>query len=731
MDELLSKLNAPQREAVLHTEGPLLVLAGAGSGKTRVITCRIAHLVSQGVQPWNILAVTFTNKAAAEMRRRVDAICPGQGRAVWVSTFHSFCAQLLRVEAKVLGQWDSHFVIYDDADQRALIKEALQELALDDKRNPAGQILGAIGRAKDQMMDADSYGIYAQANADPFRERVASVYALYQKKLINANAMDFGDLIMRAVQALRDHESLREKYQKRFQYILIDEYQDTNHAQHLLAKSLVGPRKNICVVGDDDQSIYSWRGAVVRNILEFDKDYPGAKVVKLEQNYRCTRSVLEAAGKLIIHNEMRGQKILWTENPPGEPVHFQEHANETEEAQSIVGEIQRLKEGGSHALRDFAVFYRTNAQSRVFEDALRRAVVPYAIIGALKFYERMEIKDALAYARLVVNPRDNLALKRILNVPARGLGKTTLAALGAYAATQGLTMWEACVGSARVGSLISAARLSIQKFVALIEGFRAREKETGAERLIRRLLEESGYWDHLTEEVDSDPQAAERLDNLQELVNAAKDFEDRAHAEERPATLTVFLEEVSLMTDMDVWKGEGGSVTLMTVHLAKGLEFPAVFLTGLEEGLFPIGDSAFSQEELEEERRLAYVGMTRAKERLFLSCAASRKLFGVSRMNIPSRFIEEAGLAAAKPAAMEHSFSQGSRVSDDYSQLVDEGDEVTGRIKAGTRVNHPDFGGGKVISREGSGLNAKITVLFNSGARKKLLLRYAPLEIIR
>ena len=730
MDELLSKLNPPQKEAVLHTEGPLLVLAGAGSGKTRVITHRIAHLISRGVQPWNILAVTFTNKAAGEMRRRVDTLCPGKGRAVWVSTFHAFCAQLLRVEAKAAGgQWDSHFVIYDDSDQRALVKEALRELSMDDKRTPPAQILGAIERAKDQLMDADSYAIYAQANADPFRERVASVYAVYQKKLTSANAMDFGDLIMRAVQLLRDNEAVREKCQKRFHYIMIDEYQDTNHAQHLLAKYLMGPQKNLCVVGDDDQSIYSWRGALIRNILEFDKDYPGARVIKLEQNYRCTKSVLEAAGKLIKKNERRGEKTLWTDNPQGEPVHFQEHANETEEAQFIVSEVQRLKDEG-RSLKDFTVFYRTNAQSRVFEDALRRAVVPYTIVGALKFYERMEVKDALAYARVVANPRDSLALKRILNVPARGLGKTAIASLEQYAATQGLSLWEACAKAAHISALTSAARLSIQKFLVLLESFRAREKDAGAERMVRQILEESGYWSHIEEEIESDPQAADRLDNLQELVNAAKDFEDRAHADEKPATLTAFLEEVSLMTNVDTWKDEGGSVTLMTVHLAKGLEFPVVFLSGLEEGLFPIGDSAFSQEELEEERRLAYVGMTRARELLYLSCAASRKLFGVSRMNIPSRFVEEAGLAAVRAPSTDESFSREVRVSEDYSQVEDH-DEITGRIKVGTRVSHPDFGDGKVLSREGSGINAKITVLFNSGARKKLLLRYAPLEIIR
>jgi len=729
MAELFDNLNPPQREAVLHTEGPLLVLAGAGSGKTRVITARIAYLLSKGVNPWNILAVTFTNKAAGEMRHRVDTLCPGQGRAVWVSTFHAFCAQFLRVEAKAIGQWDSHFTIYDDSDQRALVKEALRELALDDKRNPPGQILGAIERAKDKLLDAESYAIHAQANADPFRERVASVYKVYQKKLLSANAMDFGDLIMRAVQSLRDNEVLREKYQKRFHYLLVDEYQDTNYAQHLLAKYLVGPSKNLCVVGDDDQSIYSWRGAVIRNILEFDKDYPGAKVVKLEQNYRSTQAILEASGRLIQRNELRGKKTLWTANAHGEPVRFQELANETEEAQFVVREISRLKDEGGRALKDFSIFYRTNAQSRLFEDALRRAVIPYTIIGALKFYERMEIKDALGYARVIVNPKDSLSLKRVLNVPARGLGKTTIAALEQYAATQGLTLWEACAQAARVSSLTSAARLSLQKFVELITGFRAREPEAGAERMIRQLLEESGYWSHIESEVDDDPQAAERLDNLQELVNAAKDFEDRARAEDRLASLTMFLEEVSLMTAVDTWKGEGGSVTLMTVHLAKGLEFPVVFLTGLEEGLFPIGDSAFAQEELEEERRLAYVGMTRAKESLYLSCAANRKLFGVSRMNIPSRFVEEAGLAPTQRNVLSPVFEADSQ-PEYFSQVEEEPAGAPDRIKVGTRVSHPEFGDGKVIDREGSGLNAKITVLFNSGARKKLLLRYAPLQVI-
>ncbi|MCG3205387.1 MAG: ATP-dependent DNA helicase PcrA [Elusimicrobia bacterium] len=745
--QILETLNPPQREAAEHVDGPLLILAGAGSGKTRVIVCRTAQLIARGVAPWNILAVTFTNKAAAEMRQRVNTLCPGSGAAVWVSTFHAFCAKFLRVEAKNVGL-DPNFVIYDDNDQMAIIKEILKEMMLTDKECAPRQVLSAISRAKDDMLDSGSYLIHAQAHADPFRERVGRIYEAYSKKLKASMALDFGDLIMKSVEAFRDNERVREKYQKRFRYLMVDEYQDTNHAQYLLTKYLAGPEKNICVVGDDDQSIYSWRGATIRNILEFERDYPGAKVVKLEQNYRSSSKIIEAASRLIQLNTRRKEKKMWTDNAPGEDVVFVEMANEQEEARYVMDQVSALRGRGVN-LKDIAIFYRTNAQSRVFEDALRRLAVPYTIVGALRFYERAEIKDAVAYLRAVVNPKDSLSLKRVVNLPARGLGKNSQSLLEQYAATQGISLWETFQQSAQVAGISPAARAGVKNFVELIERFQKISEEQPASTVVRRMLEESGYWDKWASVADEDPEAAERLDNLQELINAAKDFEERTKADQGDPLPTVarFLQEVSLMTDLDDWEDQGGTLTLMTVHLAKGLEFPAVFVTGLEEGLFPIGDAAFDQDELEEERRLAYVAMTRAREKLYLTSAASRRIFGTPRMNIPSRFIEEAGVASVRSAQnsggwgktssmSDDDFNQTLGVSEDMNQDVGEASpsaplalpRVRRLPKVGQRVTHPDFGQGKVLDVEGSGDHAKVTILFNNGSKKKLLLKYAPLE---
>lgn len=742
---ILDSLNPPQREAAEHVDGPLLILAGAGSGKTRVIVCRAANLIAQGVAPWNILAVTFTNKAAAEMRHRVNTLCPGQGAGVWVSTFHAFCAKFLRIESKNIGL-DVNFVIYDDNDQMAIIKEILKEMMLTDKECAPRQVLSAISRAKDDMLDSGSYLIHAQAHSDPFRERVGLIYEAYSKKLKAAMALDFGDLIMKTVEAFRDNEMIREKYQKRFRYVMVDEYQDTNHAQYLLTKYLAGPSKNICVVGDDDQSIYSWRGATIRNILEFERDYPGAKVVKLEQNYRSSSKIIDAATRLIHLNSRRKPKKMWTENEPGEDVTFIEMANEQEEARYVMDQVSVLR-GRGLELKDMAVFYRTNAQSRVFEDALRRLAIPYTIVGALRFYERAEIKDAVAYLRAIVNSKDSLSIKRVVNLPARGLGKNSLGLLEQYAASQGISLWETFQRSSSVSGISPAARNGVKTFVELIERFQKLSLELPASTVVRRMLEESGYWDKWASVSDEDPEAADRLDNLQELINAAKDFEERAKGDTEDSSVTVarFLQEVSLMTDLDDWEEQGGTLTLMTVHLAKGLEFPAVFVTGLEEGLFPIGDAAFDQDELEEERRLAYVAMTRARQKLFLTSAASRRIFGTPRMNIPSRFVEEAGVASLRSPRSNNGFgsqapsmsdedynqSRDGLVSDDMNQdvpVVEAAPRVRRMPKAGQRVLHPDFGQGKVVDLEGSGDHAKVTVLFNNGSKKKLLLKYAPLE---
>lgn len=775
----LNNLNTPQKTAVLHKDGPLLILAGAGSGKTRVIVCRIANLITLGVKPWNILAVTFTNKAAAEMRERVNNLVPGQGSAVWVSTFHAFCAKFLRIEAKNIGL-DPNYVIYDDSDQLSVIKEVLKEMILSDKEFPPSQIVNTISRAKDELLDAGSFAIHAQTHGDPFRERVGRIYEAYQKKMRAANALDFGDLIMKTVEAFRDVPHIREKYQRRFQYIMVDEYQDTNHAQYLLVKYLTGALKNLCVVGDDDQSIYSWRGATIRNILEFERDYPGAVVVKLEQNYRSSRKIIETSARLIAHNEKRKNKTLWTDNEPGEDIEFVEMMNEQEEARFVVDEIQRLLRGQVRTSdisktnsnvqcpdltpADISVFYRTNAQSRVFEDALRRHTIPYTIVGALRFYERAEIKDAMAYLRVTVNAKDSLAVKRVVNLPARGLGKNSLGLIEQYAASQGISLYEALQKAHAISGLSNAARNGVTQFVELIGKFQQYSQQFPASTVVRRVLEESGYWDKWASEAEDDPEAAERLDNLQELINAAKDFEERpidttaGEVEEGTNSLARYLQEISLLSDLDEWTDKGGAITLMTVHLAKGLEFPAVFVTGLEEGLFPIGDSAFDQEELEEERRLAYVAITRAKKKLYLTCAASRRIFGTPRLNIPSRFIEEAGIKSSTPNVKtldsgfrrndEH-YSQVSEYADDFNQETREGTPpgtlqgasrpgVTGGVpsremtlKVGQLVEHPDWGKGRVEAQEGSGQNAKVTIRFlETGSVKKLLLKYAPIKII-
>jgi len=729
------------------------------------------------------------------MRLRVDALVPGHGRGTWVSTFHAFCAQFIRVEAKNMGL-DSNFVIYDDKDQLSVVKETLKEMMIEEKQCPPSQIVNAISRAKDELLDAGSYLIHAQAHNDPFRERVGRVYESYQSKLKTANALDFGDLIMKTVEALRDHEALRTKYQKRFQYLMVDEYQDTNHAQYLLMKLVAGPSKNICVVGDDDQSIYSWRGATIRNILEFERDYAGAKVVKLEQNYRSTPNILKAASTLIAFNEKRKAKTIWTENKKGEDIRYVEMMNEQEEARFVIDELISLQQKRKVELKDVAIFYRTNAQSRVFEDALRRATLPYVIVGALRFYERAEIKDTVSYLRSIVNPKDNISIKRIVNVPARGLGKNSLGLIEQYAASQGISLFEGLQNSHAISGLSPAARRGIKIFLGLREQFSNYATQFPASTVVRRVLEESGYWDHWADKADDDPEAQERLDNLQELINAAKDFESSfakasedvssealakedsssiaSAKEDGPAprslgeggdddspqdeyavaqwrrddgdkSIARFLQEISLLSDLDEWKDSGGTVTLMTVHLAKGLEYPTVFVTGLEEGLFPIGDTAFDQDELEEERRLGYVAMTRAKEKLYLTCAASRRIFGSPRMNIPSRFIEEAGIStkpSTQPTSGE-SYSQTANMAEyDFNQTPDEErspiapepeSTMTALAKwarVGALVKHPDFGVGKITSKEGSGSATKITVRFPNGLSKKLLLKYAPVQII-
>jgi len=714
----LEKLNPEQKAGAVYSGGPLLVLAGAGTGKTRVITYRIAKLIEMGVPAERILAVTFTNKAADEMRRRIEELCPGKGAIVWAHTFHAFAMRVLRQHHALLNL-PRHFTIYDQSDQKKLVVEAMKELGLEDQTNKAAMYVSIISRAKDDLLDAQSYAIYAATAVDSARQTAARIYVLYQKKLETSGALDFGDLLLKLCFLLKEHESVREYYQEYFLHLLVDEYQDTNHAQYVLTKTLAAKHRNICVVGDDDQSVYSWRGANIRNILEFERDFKEAKVVTLEQNYRSTPLILEAAHRVIRNNKSRKIKKLWTEQTGGESIQVVELPNEAEEASWVVRKIAALIEQG-RSLKECAIFYRTNAQSRSFEESLRRAGMPYRIVGAVRFYDRKEVKDALAYARVILNPADSVSLGRILNVPPRGIGKTSLERLELYAQAKGLTLWDTFCQQAQVPQLTASCRTHIDALVALIGKLNAAAAELTAAGAIARILEDSGYWAWLTAETETDPEAVGRLNNLQELLNAVREYEEKMKGVGETIDLGRYLEQVSLQSDLDSYDPNQPCVTLMTVHLAKGLEYPAVFLTGLEEGLFPIGSGNASPEDLEEERRLAYVGITRAKELLFMTHAATRRTFGQVYANLPSRFILEAQLALNNTPAgnIERSVPAAAPTAKT---------RFTG-FRVGQRVRHPSFGPGQVLDRSGSGESVKVTVRFDDGRTAKLLVRYAPLE---
>jgi len=702
-------LNPQQLEAAAYRGGPLLVVAGAGTGKTRVITHRIARLIAEGATPGRILAVTFTNKAAEEMRRRVEDLVPGRGSLVWIHTFHALAAKLLRQHAATLNL-PRHFTIYDSDDQKRLIVESMKEIGLEDQKSKAGLYVGLISRAKDDLLDSKSYLIHAMAGMDAFRQTAARIYEVYQAKLEKAGALDFGDLLLKSVELLRDHADVRAYYEDLFLHLLVDEYQDTNRAQYVLTKTLAAKHRNVCCVGDEDQSVYSWRGADIRNILEFERDFKESKVIRLEQNYRSTPNILHAATCVIANNRQRKPKTLWTEKPSGEPVVVWEAATEGEEARWVVQQILRMADQGA-SFSDFAVFYRTNAQSRQFEEAMRMARIPHRVVGAMRFYERKEVKDALAYARVALNPADVISLARVLNVPPRGVGKTSQEALERFAAARGLTLLECMGKEAEIPGLTPACRRACRELAHLFAGLRADIADLPPTQAMARVLERSGYLAWLENESESDPEALSRLDNLQELLNAVKDYEGAV----REGRLSGFLEGVALQSDADAYDDRSSSVTLMTVHLAKGLEFPSVFLTGLEEGLFPIGAGNSSADELEEERRLCYVGMTRAREHLVLTYAATRRIFGQTYSNLPSRFILEARLMGAADASHE-----------EYPR-TDAPPALTA-IRVGMKVRHAEFGEGRVTEKSGHGEALKVTVLFDNGRTRKLLVRYAPLE---
>jgi len=759
-DAILADLNPKQQEAVLHTEGPLLVLAGAGSGKTRVITRRIAYLIGCcGVPPWNILAVTFTNKAADEMKRRVAALLGpaypehgrrrgtrpdpsgGEGTAlshersgrveeVWVGTFHSTCVRILRKHGGAVGLRSS-FVIYDEGDQLSLMRDCLRTLDLSEQALNPRAVLARISRAKNELLTPEEYALVAN---DLMEERTAKLYRIYQGRLEGLQALDFDDLLVATVRLFERHREVLAAYEDLWRYILVDEYQDTNHAQYRLIHLLASRHGNLCVVGDDDQSIYKWRGADLNNILDFERDHPGCAVIRLEQNYRSTQRILMGAASVVAHNAGRKGKTLWTDNEAGDPVVLYRSLDEADEASFAAGIIQGEVAGGEAGYDDCAIFYRTNAQSRTLEDSLRRALIPYVIVGGLRFYERKEVKDLLAYLRWIVNPADLVAFKRLVNAPGRAIGPATVAKLELLASQEGCTIWEACERAVR-GKLISPRqRAAMEGLLRLIEEARAKSGLIPLPELVAELITVSGYAQDLQRE--GTPEALGRLDNLKELVTAAQEFVER-HEE---GGLQAFLDSVALIADIDEYAGGRGAVTLMTLHMAKGLEFPTVIIVGMEEGIFPHAYAMTDERELEEERRLCYVGMTRAKRRLYLTSARQRRLYGSKSFNLPSRFLEE-----IPPAVLEVRDAWGSHAAitslaaaedvpfyerSTMDSELHQGEPFIDRLRRGARVRHPDWGIGVICERSGSGDDLKIIVRFNGVGDKKLVVKYAQLEAV-
>jgi DNA helicase II / ATP-dependent DNA helicase PcrA len=710
-DTYLGDLNPAQQEAVLTTEGPVLVIAGAGSGKTRVLTRRIAHLLrAVGVKPPEILAITFTNKAAAEMRERVEDLVGPPARASWVMTFHAACGRILRREAPRLG-YRSNFTIYDSADQLRLTKQCLEDLERDPKRFTPRGIHSQISNAKNQLIGPDEY---ASRVASFYDQTVADVYKLYQTKLFNANAVDFDDMLYLTDDVLERFPEAREKWQKAFRYLLVDEYQDTNHAQYKFLQLLAANHSNVFAVGDPDQSVYGFRGADIRNVLEFEQDFPGAKTIALEQNYRSTNSILEAANGVISHNRERKPKNLWSELGDGEPVHVVEVEDEHAEARYVAAEIARLVEEGFNG-REIAVFYRTNAQSRVLEDVLVRQGVAYQVIGGPRFYERAEIKDLVAYLQVIDNPYDVVSLLRIANRPRRGIGDSTLAKLMSFADDAEMSLWEAMdrTDAAGVGTAPSKA---VASFRNVIQSLMSASQELDVPELIERVLEQTGTLDALEAERTIESQG--RIENLQELVALAREWMESA----AEPTLSSFLQEVSLYSDQDAIRGDGSLVTLMTLHNAKGLEFRAVYLIGMEEGIFPHSRS-IEEQGVEEERRLCYVGMTRAMERLTLMHASSRMLYGGRSYNLPSRFLDELPERHIERERLQPA-SWSNYGAPKQSQIAPREDIPS--LATGDSVRHGTLGEGVVVRIEPGGV---VTVRFaDDGAERRLMLDYAPLE---
>ena len=772
----MDALNSMQRKAVECLSGPLLIMAGAGSGKTKVLTCRVANLLAHGVAPYRILAITFTNKAAAEMRERVDRLVGNAAKDVWLSTFHSFCARLLRYEIDALDGYGKNFVIYDASDSKTIVKDCLKEMNLDEKQYPPAQIQAAISDAKNQMMTPEAL---AQA-ADSFhRQKTAEVYAAYQHVLRKNNALDFDDLLMLSVRLLQTSEAVREKYQKRFQYILVDEYQDTNGAQYQLTKILAAKHRNLCVVGDADQSIYGWRGADIRNILDFEKDYPEAAVIRLEQNYRSTKTILAAANAVIANNQNRKPKNLWTENDAGAPITTYCAQDERDEAAFIAQAILRQQDAAGISYGDVAVLYRTNVQSRAIEEGFMRMGIPYTMVGGLKFYDRREIRDMIAYLHVLFNPLDTMSLLRIINVPKRGLGATSISRLNEYAAAHDMSLFDVVSSPealAQIPSLTARTKKPLADFSMMMFNLLGEMDTTPVSEFVERVLDATGYIQAL--EAEDKPENKSRIENLQEFIGVAKDFEAASETQ----TLEEFLNHIALISDIDDADLADERVTLMTLHSAKGLEFPFVFMVGMEEGLFPHTRTLMDDAELEEERRACYVGITRAKQKLYLTHAQHRMIYGNITSFPPSRFLSEIPPDCVEEAIGRGSLAGNRVVRDDFlkrgesfraishkpklseaksayeilqemnqspasfssgaarksasstqgaSASVAAGSvirpDMSIRWRPGDKARHGKWGVGTVISVEGSGEETLLKIAFPNQGVKGLMQKYAPI----
>ena len=772
-NELLKGLNDKQYEAVVNTEGPNLVIAGAGSGKTKVLTHKIAYLIKEkDVLPWNILAITFTNKAANEMKERIAAIVGEEAKDIWMGTYHSICVRILRKFIDRIG-FESSFIIFDTSDQRTLVKTCLRELNIDDKLFTDRSVLTEISNAKNEMLEPEQYA--ARVGGNFRKEKISGIYQLYQKRLKENNALDFDDIINYTIKILKENEDVLEYYANKFRYILADEYQDTNKSQFTLIKMLASVHGNITVVGDNDQGIYSFRGADISNILNFEKDFPGTKIIKLEQNYRCTGNILKAANAVIKNNEVKYKKQLWTENEEGNLPKVYQAEDEYDEATFVVEQINRLKREEYFKYSDFAVLYRMNAQSRAIEDILRREDIPYKIVGGLKFYERKEIKDIISYLRLIQNPSDNLSLKRIINEPKRGIGKTSLENIEQIANVNEISMYEVIKYADKFG--LNRVFLNSRDFINVMEELRSKKDELVISELIKQTLKKTGYTKALEDE--NTIEAENRIENLEEFLTVAMEFEE----ESADNGLSEFLEGITLSSDIDDMEETDDSVTLMTLHSAKGLEFPVVFLVGMEDGIFPGSKSMFEPKDLEEERRLCYVGITRAKEYLFLTCSKQRTIFGSTSYNQTSRFLKEIPeelLEGYEEAFGEKEANHKNKIFGDSKFTWSYGSKDNGNIKtykidskepvvaakstigntgfqfrtaesflsnlgkksdkkqevdlsqyqAGVRVFHKKFGEGTINLVEPEGEDLKVDINFDKVGHKRLMAKFANLEVI-